>query len=184
MAFRNCCCFVCLQAGQPVIRIVMRDVQTRALILIPSLQPSCAKCLTRLFTHQIFRDGLARQPLRCSAFGICQPFETIGGELIKFNGNRAGGVHLSWQMQRLGLLTVAAKLVAQGETIAAVTAAGTRAAFGLTRFGHFNGTVKRNGSVLGNLVSAVITYSNNLHRIETIRGDGRIDGADPTKAAL
>ena len=91
---------------------------------------------------------------------------------------------LSWQMQRSGLLTATAKLVAQGETIAAVTAAGTPAALGLTRFGHFNGTVKRNGTVLGNLVSAEITYSNNLDRIETIRGDGRIDGADPTKAAL
>lgn len=58
------------------------------------------------------------------------------------------------------------------------------AVLGLQRFGHFNGTVKRNATVLGNLVSAEITYSNNLDRIETIRGDGRIDGADPTKAAL
>ena len=37
---------------------------------------------------------------------------------------------------------------------------------------------------LGNVVSAEITYSNNLDRIETIRGDGRIDGADPAMAAL
>lgn len=91
---------------------------------------------------------------------------------------------LSWQMQRSGLLTATARLVAQGETIAATTAAGTPTALGLQRFGHFNGTVKRNATVLGNLVSAEITYSNNLDRIETIRGDGRIDGADPTKAAL
>ena len=55
---------------------------------------------------------------------------------------------------------------------------------GLATLSHFNGTVKRNGTVLGNLVSAEITYSNNLDRIETIRGDGRIDGADPTMAAL
>ena len=90
---------------------------------------------------------------------------------------------LSWQMQRSGLLTASAKLTAQGETIAA-TAAGTPTALGLQRFGHFNGTVKRNGTALGNVVSAEITYSNNLDRIETIRGDGRIDGADPTMAAL
>ena len=91
---------------------------------------------------------------------------------------------LSWQMQRSGLLTATARLVAQGETIAAATAAGTPTALGLQRFGHFNGTVKRNGTALGNVVSAEITYSNNLDRIETIRGDGRIDGADPTMAAL
>uniref|UniRef100_UPI0023F045F3 phage tail tube protein n=2 Tax=Paracoccus TaxID=265 RepID=UPI0023F045F3 len=91
---------------------------------------------------------------------------------------------LSWQMQRSGLLTATARLVAQGETIAAGTAAGTPTALGLQRFGHFNGTVKRNGTALGNVVSAEITYSNNLDRIETIRGDGRIDGADPTMAAL
>ena len=55
---------------------------------------------------------------------------------------------LSWQMQRSGLLTSTARLVAQGETIAAVTAAGTPTALGLQRFGHFNGTVKRNATVL------------------------------------
>ena len=91
---------------------------------------------------------------------------------------------LSWQMQRSGLLTASAKLIAQGETIAASTATGTPTTLGLQRFGHFNGPVKRNGTALGNVVSAEITYSNNLDRIETIRGDGRIDGADPTMAAL
>jgi len=34
------------------------------------------------------------------------------------------------------------------------------------------------------VVSAEITYANNLDRIETIRSDGRIDGADPSIAAL
>jgi hypothetical protein len=29
-----------------------------------------------------------------------------------------------------------------------------------------------------------LTYSNNLERIETIRSDGKIDGADPTVASL
>ena len=91
---------------------------------------------------------------------------------------------LSWQMQRSGLLTATARLVAQGETIAAATAAGTPAELGLKRFGHFNGAISRNGTALGNVVSAEITYANNLDRIETIRPDGRIDGADPSIAAL
>jgi hypothetical protein len=91
---------------------------------------------------------------------------------------------LSWQMQRSGLLTATASLVAQGETIAAASAAGTPAELGLQRFGHFNGAISRNGSALGNIVSAEITYANTLDRIETIRSDGRIDGADPSIAAL
>ena len=91
---------------------------------------------------------------------------------------------LSWQMQRSGLLTATARLVAQGEMVATTTAAGTPAQPELKRFGHFNGSITRNGAALGNLVSAEITYANNLDRIETIRSDGRIDGADPSIAAL
>jgi len=91
---------------------------------------------------------------------------------------------LSWQMQRSGLLTATARLVAQGEAVSTTTSAGTPAALNLKRFGHFNGSITRNGTALGNVVSAEITYANNLDRIETIRNDGRIDGADPSIAAL
>jgi len=91
---------------------------------------------------------------------------------------------LSWQMQRSGLLTATAKLIAQGEAIATSSAAGTTTGWNLQRFGHFNGSIRRNGNSLGNIVSADIQYANNLDRIETIRSDGRIDGADPSIAAL
>ncbi|MGS4948049.1 phage tail tube protein [Meridianimarinicoccus sp. RP-17] len=91
---------------------------------------------------------------------------------------------ISWQMQRSGLLTATARLVAQGETVATNSAAGTLADIALQRFGHFNGSISRNGTALGNVVSAEITYANNLDRVETIRADGRIDGADPSIAAL
>jgi hypothetical protein len=96
---------------------------------------------------------------------------------------------ITWQMQRSGLLTATARLVAQGETVGTTTSAfgapaSPPAALELKRFGHFNGAITRNGTALGNVVSAEITYSNNLDRIETIRGDGRIDGADPSMAAL
>ena len=91
---------------------------------------------------------------------------------------------LSWQVERSGLLSSKAMLIAQGETIAAVTGAGTPAAIALKRFGHFNGAIRRDGVALGNIVSADVTYANNLDRIETIRSDGKIEGADPTIAAL
>ena len=91
---------------------------------------------------------------------------------------------LSWQMGRSGLLTATASVVAQGETIATTSAAGALADLTLTRFGHFNGSIKRNGQAIGNVVTADITYANNLDRIETIRSDGKIDGADPSVAAL
>lgn len=91
---------------------------------------------------------------------------------------------LSWTMQRSGLLTASAQLVAQGESVAASSQAGTPADLDLRRFGHFNGSIERDGVALGNVISAQITYANNLDRIETIRNDGMIDGADPTIAAL
>jgi hypothetical protein len=96
---------------------------------------------------------------------------------------------ISWQMQRSGLLTATASLVAQGETVGTTTSAfgdpaSPPTALDLKRFGHFNGSITRNGLALGNVVSAEITYANNLDRIETIRSDGRIDGADPSIAAL
>ena len=91
---------------------------------------------------------------------------------------------LNWQMARSGLLTATASIVAQGETIATSTAAGIPADIALKRFGHFNGAITRNGGNIGNVVSADINYANNLDRIETIRADGKIDGADPSIAAL
>ena len=55
---------------------------------------------------------------------------------------------ITWQMQRSGLLTATARLVAQGETVGTTTSAGTPAALELKRFGHFNGSITRNGSAL------------------------------------
>ena len=91
---------------------------------------------------------------------------------------------LNWQMARSGLLTATASLVAQGEDVARASGAGALADIALQRFGHFNGGVTRNGGSIGNVVSADITYANNLDRVETIRADGKIDGADPSIAAL
>jgi hypothetical protein len=93
---------------------------------------------------------------------------------------------IQWQMQRGGMLTATVAVVAQGEASAGTTAAGTPTDFTLPlqRFTNFQGTISRNGSALANIVSAQVNYANNLDRIETIRGDGLIAGADPAMASL
>ena len=53
---------------------------------------------------------------------------------------------LSWQMQRSGLLTATARLVAQGESVAGTPPPpARRRSSALKRFGHFNGSITRNG---------------------------------------
>lgn len=91
---------------------------------------------------------------------------------------------LAWQMTRSGLLTATVSIVAQGETPDTTSKAGSPDSITLVRFGHFNGSISRDGVTLGNVVSTDISYTNNLDRIETIRADGKIDGADPSIAAL
>ncbi|MFA5040974.1 MAG: phage tail tube protein [Bdellovibrionales bacterium] len=74
--------------------------------------------------------------------------------------------------------------IAQGESRAATSAGGTPTVGVLTRFNQFQGSVKKDGTQLGNVTGAQLTYTNNLEKIETIRSDGKIDGADPTIAGL
>ena len=138
--------------------------------------PTTAGTAPGPFTHE-FRSG--GWDLPSMAIEVAMP------EVPRF-AMYAGCVvdQLSFQMQRAGLLTATVRLVAQGEVLGTATAAETPAALELIRFGHFNGTVTRDGAALGNLVTAELTYSNTLDRIETIRADGRIDGADPGMAAL
>jgi len=91
---------------------------------------------------------------------------------------------INWQMARSGLLTATVSLVAQGEALSTNSVTGSLANLDLIRFGHFNGAITRNGQPIGNVVSVDIAYANNLDRVETIHSDGRIDGADPSVAAL
>src|SRR5690625_3562350 len=53
---------------------------------------------------------------------------------------------ISWTMQRSGLLTASVQLVAQGEEAKSTSLAGTPGDLELIRFGHFQGTITRNGA--------------------------------------
>lgn len=83
------------------------------------------------------------------------------------------------QLQRSGLLTATMGLIAQGETRFAASQAGSPTEAVIERFSQFQGEVKRDGAAVGNIVSAELTYSNNLDKVEVIRPDGRIADADP-----
>lgn len=88
------------------------------------------------------------------------------------------------RLQRSGNLQATFDVIAQGKDPDTATNAGTPGTITLTRFGHFHASIERDGSALGNIVAAELTYSNNLDVVETIRNDGKIEGCDPSVAAL
>ncbi|MCE7886591.1 MAG: hypothetical protein DYH13_03695 [Alphaproteobacteria bacterium PRO2] len=98
------------------------------------------------------------------------------------SGVRVNSAQLSFS--RSGAANATLNCIAQGESDAAATGGGTPTVASLTRFNQFQGSIKKDGVQLGNVTGAQLTYTNNLERIETIRSDGKIDGADPTIAAL
>jgi hypothetical protein len=87
------------------------------------------------------------------------------------------------QMQRSGHLTATMNLIAQGETRSASSGAGTPSEAAIERFSQAIGEINRNGVALGNVVSAELSYSNNLDKVEVIRSDGRIEDAEPAMVA-
>lgn len=97
-------------------------------------------------------------------------------------GVRLDSMQLSFQRSGHANATFAA--IGQGEVRNDASQGGAPASFAFKRFGQFQGQIKLDGAALANVTSANLTYSNTLERIETIRPDGKIDGADPTIAAL
>lgn len=90
-------------------------------------------------------------------------------------------------MSRSGMLNATMSLIAQGETAPVATSvAGTLAGLLGSRFAQATGVIKRDGTPLGNIVSADLSISNNLDKVEVIKADGRIGGVVPgvVQAAL
>ncbi len=91
---------------------------------------------------------------------------------------------LQVKFARSGAADATLGLIAQGEVKRTASADATPTTLPITRFNQFQGSIKKNGQALGNVVAAQWPYSNNLARLETIRSDGKIEGADPTVASL
>lgn len=90
----------------------------------------------------------------------------------------------TWELKRKGYLQGSLKVIAQSENIAAASVAGSLAAQNYTRFGQFNGLISMDGVQMANVTQARVTYMNNLEKIDSIRGDGKIEAADPSIAGL
>lgn len=83
-------------------------------------------------------------------------------------------------MGRSGMLNATVSLIAQGETAAvSASVAGTPTVQQGARFAHATGLIERDGTPLGNIVSADLSLSNSLEKVEVIRQDGRIGGVVP-----
>ena len=91
---------------------------------------------------------------------------------------------MALDFQRSGAAAATLQCVAQGENRFNSSQGGTPSTLAFQRVSQFQGAISRGGSSIANLTAGSLTYSNNLEKIETIRSDGKIDGADPTVAAL
>lgn len=91
---------------------------------------------------------------------------------------------IALDFQRSGAASGVISLIAQGENRTDTSSGGTPTALTFSRISQFQGSIKQGGSLIANLTSGSLNYTNNLEKIETIRNDGKIEGADPTNAAL
>lgn len=91
---------------------------------------------------------------------------------------------ISFDFQRSGAAAATVNAIAQGETRFNGSMGGTPTELTFARVSQFQGAIKSGGNRIANLTAGNVAYSNNMEKIETIRDDGLIDGADPTIAAL
>ncbi|MCP4541401.1 MAG: hypothetical protein GY832_30090 [Chloroflexi bacterium] len=91
---------------------------------------------------------------------------------------------IALDFQRSGAAAATINAIAQGESRNNTSQGGTPTTLAFSRISQFQGSITKAGQPVGNLTSGSFTYSNNLEKIETIRSDGLIEGADPTVAAL
>ena len=86
-------------------------------------------------------------------------------------------------LARSGMLNATLSMIGQGEAAPTTVSAaiGATAQRG-SRFAQATGSITVDGAVAADIVSADVSYSNQLDKVEVIRNDGRIAGVDPGKA--
>ncbi len=128
-----------------------------------------------LFVH-VFKSGLPVIPSLSAEIG----HPTVPAYSTNY-GIRANTLQIA--MGRSGWLNATLGLIAQGETVlAAASAAGDPTIFDPTlnrRFVQPTGEVSLDGAAVGGVVSATLSFSNALEKVETIRPTGEIEDADP-----
>lgn len=83
-------------------------------------------------------------------------------------------------LARSGMLNLAIDMIGQGEVDPTTSsAAGTLASLAGPRFAQATGAISLDGTALGNVVDANLSFTNSLDPVEVIRSDGRIGGVDP-----
>lgn len=87
---------------------------------------------------------------------------------------------MTLNFQRSGAANATLNVIAQGEARHDTSQGGAPTKRNFKPFSQFNGSIKRNGTALGNITSAQFTYSNGAETIPTLRNDALIEGVDPT----
>lgn len=119
-----------------------------------------------------FASGAQTLPSLSLEVGMPEPSTFFMNMGIRVNS-------MQMTFSRSGGASATINCIAQGENRAAASAGGTPTELLITRFNQFQGSVLKDGVQLSNVTGAQLTYTNNLEKIETIRDDGKIDGADP-----
>jgi len=138
--------------------------------------PTSTDNLDGTFGH-VFVSGVDTLPSYSLEIGMAQvpAFFMHGGVVLN---------SIALDFQRSGAAAATINAIAQGETRNGTSQGGTPSTLAFNRISQFQGSIKQAGAAVANLTSGSLTYANNLEKIETIRSDGLIDGADPTVASL
>jgi hypothetical protein len=88
---------------------------------------------------------------------------------------------MQMNFQRTGGAFATLALIGQNETRFSSSQGGTPTTRTYETFNQFQGSIKKDDVALANVVGAQFTYANQMDRVETIRNDALIEGADPTQ---